>query len=207
MHGTTVGTNTLLQRTGARTALVTTAGFEDAIEIGRQARPKLYDLFFDRVEPLVPDDLRFGVNERTAGDGQILRSPSSADLQTLANRVREKQPQSIAISLLFSFANSKTETAVAACLRKLGVPLSVSHQILPEFREYERTSTVVMNAYLQPVMQHYFENLDRRLRTFASTGAARSRGFRDAIERRNHQPRLRRRGSRCEPYSPAPPAA
>ena len=76
LHGTTVGTNTLLQRKGARVALVTTAGFEDAIEIGRQARPKLYDFFFDRVEPLVPADLRFGVNERTASDGEILQSPS-----------------------------------------------------------------------------------------------------------------------------------
>ena len=79
LHGTTVGTNTLLERKGARTALVTTAGFEDAIEIGRQARPKLYDFFFDRVEPLVPADLRFGIEERTASDGEILTSPSPAD--------------------------------------------------------------------------------------------------------------------------------
>ncbi len=80
LHGTTVGTNTLLQRKGARVALVTTAGFEDAIEIGRQARPKLYDFFFDRVEPLVPADLRFGIDERTASDGEILHAPSLQDL-------------------------------------------------------------------------------------------------------------------------------
>src|SRR5258708_6679108 len=80
LHGTTVGTNTLLERKGTRTALVTTAGFEDAIEIGRQARPKLYDFFFDRIVPLVPKDLRFGVNERTAGDGEILTAPSAANL-------------------------------------------------------------------------------------------------------------------------------
>ncbi|MGB6404282.1 MAG: hydantoinase/oxoprolinase family protein [Candidatus Sulfotelmatobacter sp.] len=163
LHGTTVGTNTLLERKGARTALITTAGFEDAIEIGRQARPKLYDFFFDRIEPLVPADLRFGIEERTASDGKILTEPSTADLESLASQVKAKQPQSIAISLLFSFANSKNEQAVAEALDPLGVPLSISHQILPEFREYERTSTVVINAYLQPVMQRYFDNLEQRL--------------------------------------------
>jgi N-methylhydantoinase A len=163
LHGTTVGTNTLLQRKGARVALVTTSGFEDAIEIGRQARPKLYDFFFDRVEPLVPADLRFGVDERTSSDGEILQPPPSAEsLQSLSTRLREKRPGAIAISLLFSFANPKNEIAVAQALQKLGLPLSVSHKILPEFREYERTSTVVVNAYLQPVMQNYLENLDRK---------------------------------------------
>src|SRR6202051_517054 len=82
LHGTTVGTNGLLERKGARTALITTAGFEDVIEIGRQARPKLYDLFFDRVEPLIPRDLRFGIEERTASDGEILTAPSPGDLQS-----------------------------------------------------------------------------------------------------------------------------
>jgi N-methylhydantoinase A len=162
LHGTTVGTNTLLERKGARTALVTTAGFEDAIEIGRQARPKLYDFFFDRVEPLVPADLRFGIEERTASDGEILTSPSPADLQSLVSQVTAKHPESVAISVLFSFANPKNESAVAAALKPLGIPLSISHQILPEFREYERTSTVVINAYLQPVMQRYLQNLETR---------------------------------------------
>src|SRR5271156_6693553 len=117
LHGTTVGTNTLLERKGARTALVTTAGFEDAIEIGRQARPKLYDFFFDRIEPLVPHDLRFGIEERTASDGKILTEPSPADLESLASHLKAKEPQSIAISLLFSFANSRNEQAVAEALR------------------------------------------------------------------------------------------
>jgi N-methylhydantoinase A len=162
LHGTTVGTNTLIQRKGARVALVTTSGFEDAIEIGRQARPKLYDFFFDRVEPLVPSALRFGVDERTDCDGKVLELPSSDHLAVVANRIKKAAPQAIAISLLFSFANPANEVAVAKALTPLGVPLSVSHQILPEFREYERTSTVVVNAYLQPVMQTYLENLDRR---------------------------------------------
>ncbi len=163
LHGTTVGTNTLLERKGARTALVTTAGFEDAIEIGRQARPKLYDFFFDRIEPLVPKDLRFGVNERTASNGEILTSPTPEELQALAKQIAQANPQSIAISLLFSFANAKNEGAVAEALNSLAVPLSISHQILPEFREYERTSTVVINAYLQPIMQRYLKNLEARL--------------------------------------------
>jgi N-methylhydantoinase A len=162
LHGTTVGTNTLLERKGARTALVTTAGFEDAIEIGRQARPKLYDFFFDRVAPLVPADLRFGLEERTASNSEILTAPSPADLQSLASGVKAKHPESIAVSLLFSFANPTNEQAIAEALKPLCVPLSISHQILPEFREYERTSTAVINAYLQPVMQRYLENLETR---------------------------------------------
>src|SRR2546425_6032575 len=95
LHGTTVGTNTLLQRKGARVALVTTAGFEDAIEIGRQARPRLYDFFFDRVKPLVPGELRFGVNERTGSEGQILARPSPQELQDLAKQLAAKRPDSI----------------------------------------------------------------------------------------------------------------
>src|SRR5579864_8812708 len=163
LHGTTVGTNTLLERKGARTALVTTRGFEDAIEIGRQARPRLYDFFFDRIEPLIPGDLRFGIGERTAADGQILTEPSDQDLRMLAEQLKAAGPQSIAISLLFSFANPKNEVSVAQALASLQLPLSISHRILPEFREYERTSTVVINAYLQPVMQTYLHNLAQRL--------------------------------------------
>ena len=170
LHGTTVGTNTLLERKGARTALITTSGFEDAIEIGRQARPKLYNFFFDRVEPLVPSDLRFGVEERTASDGRILTAPSWDDLKLLTSKVASPHPESIAISLLFSFANPKNELVVADALESLDVPLSISHQILPEFREYERTSTVVINAYLQPVMQRYLENLATRAHRLGASG-------------------------------------
>src|SRR5579862_1772723 len=162
LHGTTVGTNTLLERKGARTALVTTRGFEDAIEIGRQARPKLYDFFFDRIAPLVPKELRFGVNERTAADGNILTAPTTQELRHLSDLISAATPQSIAISLLFSFANPKNEEAVARSLNSLALPLSISHRILPEFREYERSSTIVINAYLQPVMQTYLENLAAR---------------------------------------------
>ena len=120
-------------------------------------------IFFDRVKPLVPADLRFGLDERTASDGEILQSPSPQDLNALSENVLKKNPEAIAVSLLFSFANPKKENAVASALKKLEVPLSISHQILPEFREYERTSTVVVNAYLQPAMQRYLENLGSSL--------------------------------------------
>jgi N-methylhydantoinase A len=157
LHGTTVGTNTLLQRKGARVAFITTKGFEDTIEIGRQARPKLYDFFFERIEPLVPSDLHFGVEERTAPNGEVLQPATSLD--ALASAVRAKQPDSIAVSLLFSFANPANEQKVGAALRSLKLPISLSHQVLPEFREYERASTVVVNAYLQPVMERYLHRL------------------------------------------------
>jgi N-methylhydantoinase A len=162
LHGTTVGTNALLQRKGARVALITTSGFEDVIEIGRQARPRLYDFFFDRVAPLVVRELRFGVAERTDSEGRILQRPSEAELTRLRDAVQRSQPDAIAISFLFSFANPENEAATAAALAALDVPLSVSHRILPEFREYERTSTVVVNAYLQPLMQSYMERLAER---------------------------------------------
>jgi N-methylhydantoinase A len=162
LHGTTVGTNALLQRKGARVALITTSGFEDVIEIGRQARPRLYDFFFDRVPPLVSRELRFGVKERISADGQVLELPSAEELARLREDLRRAQPEAIAISLLFSFANPKNEEAVAAAVAELGKPLSVSHKIHPEFREYERTSTVVVNAYLQPLMQSYLERIGER---------------------------------------------
>src|ERR1700678_2432868 len=162
LHGTTVGTNALLERTGARVALITTSGFEDVIEIGRQARPRLYDFFFDRVPPLVGREQRFGVKERTDSEGKVLQAPAQAELTRLREAVQRAEPDSIAISLLFSFANPENEACVAAAVADLAKPLSVSHRILPEFREYERTSTVVVNAYLQPLMQSYMEKLAER---------------------------------------------
>jgi N-methylhydantoinase A len=163
LHGTTVGTNAVLERKGARVAFITTQGFEDAIEIGRQARPKLYDFFFERIPPLVLAPMRFGVAERTRSDGSVEKAPQAQELESLAQRVAKERPQSIAVSLLFSFANPANELSVAEAFRGLKVPLSLSHQILPEFREYERSSTTVMNAYLQPVLEKYLENLRKRI--------------------------------------------
>ncbi len=168
-HGTTVGTNALLERKGARVAFITTAGFEDTIAIGRQARPKLFDLLFEKEPPLAPAELCFGLDERTACDGSILRKPSDGSLRELVERVQAAQPEAIAVSLLFSFVNPENERAASAVLRETGLPVSVSHEILPEFREYERGSTVLINAYLAPKMQRYLEQLEAGLRARNST--------------------------------------
>ncbi len=170
LHGTTVGTNTVLQRKGARVALVTTSGFADVIEIGRQARPKLYDLNFQRTSPLVERSLRFEIAERVAADGEVLQRPSREELQRVARDVHASGAESIAVCTLFSFANPVNERAIGRVLEELGLPLSLSSVILPEFREYERTSTVALNAYLQPVMQGYLQSLSSRVRHLGSAG-------------------------------------
>jgi N-methylhydantoinase A len=161
--GTTVGTNTMLERTGARVAFVTTAGFEDTIAIGRQARQRLYDWFAPAPACLVPKQLRFGVNERVSAEGEILREPTEAELEALFEAVRRSGCEAVAISLLFSFARPETERRVEAALRGLGIPVSVSHRILPEFREYERASTTVVNAYLAPKMSGFLLGLEERI--------------------------------------------
>lgn len=162
-HGTTVGTNTMLERKGARVAFVTTEGFEDTIAIGRQTRAKLYDWFAPVPVCIVPPELRFGVPERVSAEGEMLRRPSDAELAALAGRIRQSGAEAIAISLLFAFANPETERRVEAALRGLGLPISVSHRILPEFREYERAATTVVNAYLAPRIERYLLNLQERV--------------------------------------------
>jgi N-methylhydantoinase A len=160
IHGTTVSTNSLLERRGARVALVTTEGFEDLIEIGRQARPKLYDLDVRREPLLIPPRMRFGVRERTAADGSILVRPAEQELRRLKKRILRSGAESIAVCFLFSFSNPANERRVMRALRELKVPLSISHLILPEFREYERLSTTVINAYLMPRVGSYLSSLE-----------------------------------------------
>lgn len=164
IHGTTAGTNALLERRGARVVLLTTAGFEDLLEIGRQNRPRLYDLHAERDPLLVPRALRWGLKERTSAAGQILLRPASGDLARLRARLRRAAPDAVALCFLFSFANPANERHVARAIRRLGLPVSVSHEILPEFREYERLSTVVVNAYLAPRVGRYLARLTRETR-------------------------------------------
>ena len=161
IHGTTVGTNSLLERRGARVALVTTAGFEDLIEIGRQARPRLYDLNARQAPPLVSRTLRFGVRERTAADGTLLQKPSAAAITRLRSKLKGLHAESIAVCFLFSYLNPANERVVAQALKELQLHISVSHEILPEFREYERLATVVINAFLAPRMGEYLKRLER----------------------------------------------
>src|SRR5579862_4213300 len=169
-HGTTVGTNTLLERKGAQVAFVTTAGVEDAIAIGRQTRPKLYDWFASPPPPLAGEKMRFGVKERVLFDGTQLETPEAGELAKLADAVRVSGAESVAVSLLFSFANPANEKAVVAALSKLGLSVSASHEILPEFREYERGSTLLVNAYLAPKMSRYLGRLSSALSTICAEG-------------------------------------
>ncbi len=175
VHGTTVGTNALLQRRGARTALLTTKGFEDLLIIGRQARPELYNLNAVRLPPLVPDDLRFGLRERVSADGAVLEPLDEKELTALVNRLKKQKIESIAICLLFSFVHPEHEQQIARAVSALNVPVSISHLILPEYREFERTSTVTINAYLQPLMGNYLKRLTvntPNLRVMQSSGGS-----------------------------------
>lgn len=174
--GTTVGTNAMLERRGGRVALVTTAGFEDVLEIGRQARPRLYDFFVERPEPLVPRERRFGMSERVGADGRVLLRPDRRELERIVRLVKSRRPDSVAICFLFSFVNSAHERRITARLRAAGFSVSASHEIFPEFREYERTATTVANAYLLPVMSRYLMEIDALAARRASTrGRAKSR--------------------------------
>ena len=161
VHGTTVATNALLERKGARTALITTEGFEDVLEIGRQARPDLYNLMVTRPAPLVPRQLRLGVSERTGPTGELIKPLDEESVATAVRLIFNHKPkvESVAVCLLFSFANPAHERLIAQSLESIGIHVSQSHKILPEYREYERTSTVVINAYLVPLMSRYLSAL------------------------------------------------
>jgi len=159
VHGSTVATNALLERKGARTAFITTEGFEDLIHIGRQNRERLYDLTPPPRRPLVARADCHGVPERTYYDGTVARRPSAAALRRLRERLRRDGIESIAVCLLHAYQNPANELAVAAALDGLGY-LCCSHEISPEFREYERASTTVVNAYVGPLMDAYLKELE-----------------------------------------------
>ena len=159
IHGSTVATNALLERRGARIALVTTKGFEDILEIGRQARPSLYDFFVERPAPLVPVDRRFGVSERTLHTGEIQTEIEPTDLDALASELATLELDAIAICFLFAYVNPQNEQIVAEHLARLGIPISCSHEVLPEYREYARFSTTVANAYIRPTLERHLSTL------------------------------------------------
>ena len=152
LHGSTVATNALLERKGARVVLVTNLGFEDVIEIGRQDRPQLYALVGHRLPPLVDREARLGIPGRLGPHGEEIEALEESGLATLAADIGAYEPESVAVSLLHAYANPAHEDAVAAALEGVGVPVSISSRLVPEFREYERTSTTVMNAYVAPIM-------------------------------------------------------
>ena len=160
-HGSTVATNALLERKGAKTLLITNEGFEDLLEIGRQNRPQLYSLSSSRPKPLVAADCRLGVRERTLRDGKSLLALEKRSLAWLRRKVQQLAPEAIAVVLLYSYLNPKSEKQIAEALEFAQVPVCLSHQVLPEFREYERTSATVINAYLTTGMSRYLSRLSR----------------------------------------------
>lgn len=163
-HGMTVSINALLEGDGAKTALITTDGFRDVLEIGRQDRPDLYDLTETKVDPLVPRRRRFEIDERATVDG-IQRSPDDAEIQECIDRLASDNIESVAISLLHAYRFPENERSMASRLREeLDVPVSASHEVLSEFREYERTSTTVADAYVTPVIDAYLERLEQHAR-------------------------------------------
>jgi len=176
-YSSTVATNALLEKKGARVALFTNAGFEDLIEIGRQNRDDLYALAPSRPEPLVARAMRFGVAERTLFDGSISKPLTSGELARIRRLAARCDADAFAICLLHSYANPKGEESIARAIAPLGRPLSVSHRILAEYREYERFSTAVVNAYVAPRMSLHLKNLQTRLesarlRVMQSNGSA-----------------------------------
>ncbi len=159
-HGMTVGTNALLEERGARTALVATRGFTDLLEIARQDRPSLYRLSEQKPVPLAAEDLRFGVAERT-GPGGVIEELTDAEIDDVVERIRGSDAESVAICLLFSYLDPAHEARLAARIRKElpDIHVSASHEVLPRFREYERCSTTVIDAYLSPLLGRYLGGL------------------------------------------------
>lgn len=179
VHGTTAATNALLERKGARTALLTTAGFADVIEIGRQNRPYLYALHQQRAPQLVPAELRFEAVERLDVEGNILTPLDEAALEETARQLAAARPESVAVVFLFSYRNPAHEERAAEIVRRHlpDATLSLSSRILPEYREYERTATTVVNAYVQPLADRYLRRLSSALngapiRVMQSNGGA-----------------------------------
>jgi N-methylhydantoinase A len=164
IHGSTVATNALLERKGAKSALVTTKGFRDILQIGRQNRPDLYDFFTNPSPPLIPSELRFEIDERISNTGIILKAIDPAQLSELISVIKTNAIDTVAVCLLYSFLKPEHEQAVAGELRSAGYQVSISSEILPEYREYERTSTTVVNAYVTPVLDKYLSELENSIK-------------------------------------------
>jgi N-methylhydantoinase A len=165
VHGTTLATNALIERKGARTALLTTAGFRDALEIGREGRYDMYDLFIDPPSPLVPRHLRREVLERLLADGSVLRPLEEEAARRVIADLVAAGAEAVAICLLHAYVNPVHERRLAALVREVapGLPVACSSEVVPEIREYERTATTAANVYVMPLMARYLEDLERRL--------------------------------------------
>lgn len=187
-HGTTVATNALIQRRGAAVALITTEGFRDLLEIGRQIRPKMYDLKADEPPPLVPRKHRIEIKERIAADGSIVEALEDDAIRKAVEATKASGAEACAVGLLFSFLNPEHERRIGEILKSElpDVFVSLSSAVQPEFREYERLSTTVLNAYLQPIVTRYMDSLKEGLASrtpHATIGINQSSGGLMSVER------------------------
>ena len=166
IHGNTIGINTVIERKGAKTGLITTSGFEDVLLIGRQTRPRIYDWRIGRPTPLVPGYLRKGLHERINYHGEVITPLNSEKVLDIIKHFQKNHVESIAVCLLHSYANSKHESTIKKIIDR-EVPdayVSISSELLPEFREFERMSTTVINSYIGPVISKYLDSMESKLR-------------------------------------------
>jgi N-methylhydantoinase A/oxoprolinase/acetone carboxylase beta subunit len=163
IHGTTVATNALLERRGARLAFITTAGFEDLLTIGRQTRRELYNILVEERRPLVPREFCFGLPERISPDGKVLAPLSLEALEKIIRRLKAEKIESVAVCFLHAYANASHEKKVKERLTPEKIPVSLSSEVLPEYREFERASTTAINAYVAPLMEKYLHRLEQEL--------------------------------------------
>src|SRR3954447_21269418 len=173
LHGSTIAINTILERTGAKTALLVTEGFRDIYEIGRINRPDAYNLFFRKHVPLVERRLRFEVRERMSAEGTVLLPLDQAGVHRICDRLLEERIEAVAILLLHCYANAAHEIAVKRIVEER-LPqafVSVSHELSQEYREFERCSTAVANAYVGPTVRRYVGGIDERLRGSGFAGS------------------------------------
>jgi N-methylhydantoinase A len=173
IHGTTLVTNALIERKGAGTALLTTAGFRDAVAIGTEHRYDMYDIFIEKPEPLVPRNLRFGVRERMLDDGSVVLELDEEQVRSIAAELRERGVEAVAVSFLHSFRNPAHERRVAEILAEEApeITVSLSSEVAPEIREYERTSTTIANVYVRPLVERYLRGLEERLKRLGFDGS------------------------------------
>ena len=173
IHGTTLVTNALIERRGTATALLTTEGFRDAVAIGTEHRYDMYDIFLEKPEPLVPRSLRYGVRERVLDDGSVLRDLDEEQVRAIAGELLELGIGAVAVSFLHGYRNPVHEQRVAEILagEAPGVTVSLSSEVSPEIREYERTSTTIANVYVRPLVERYLQRLEERLRRLGFDGS------------------------------------
>src|SRR5262245_12091673 len=157
VHGSTVATNALLEGKTARIAFVTNRGFEDLLEIGRQARPELYNLEVVRPPHLAPRELRFGLSGRLDRDGAEVESIDAGEIRALAERLKDSGVEAAAVCLLHSYIDGSHEEAIGAALEAAGLKVSLSARLVPEYREYERASTAAVNAAVSPIVERYLQ--------------------------------------------------